>query len=123
MLADSQVPVLLTQHRLQTQIPDYTGQICCLDDPTLFTDQPKYNLPRITQPDHLAYVLYTSGSTGQPKGVTMRQGALVNLIHWHGQTSLHQTARTLNYTSLNFDVSCQELFSTWHTGGLSLIHI
>lgn len=64
MLADSQVPALLTQHRLQGQIPDYAGQICCLDDPTLFADQPEHNLPRIAQPHHLAYVIYTSGSTG-----------------------------------------------------------
>src|SRR5690606_41133528 len=31
---------------------------------------------------HLAYVLYTSGSTGQPKGVAMPHGPLVNLVQW-----------------------------------------
>ena len=38
--------------------------------------------PNATTPDHLIYVLYTSGSTGQPKGVMGTHRAVVNRLKW-----------------------------------------
>ncbi|WP_292720263.1 non-ribosomal peptide synthetase [Nostoc sp. JL34] len=66
----------------------------------------------------LVYVIYTSGSTGQPKGVAMGHGAVINLIQWQiSQAGECQTPRTLQFASLNFDVSFQEIFSTLGGGG------
>ncbi|MCL4180303.1 MAG: amino acid adenylation domain-containing protein [Verrucomicrobia bacterium] len=66
----------------------------------------------------LAYVIYTSGSTGKPKGVAMVHQALVNLIEWQTAASaLGVGSRTLQFTSLSFDVSFQEIFATWCSGG------
>lgn len=68
-------------------------------------------------PDHPAYVIYTSGSTGKPKGVVMGHRALVNLLHWQlGRSGLPSTARTIQFTSLSFDVSFQEIFATLCSG-------
>jgi len=67
-------------------------------------------------PHHPAYVIYTSGSTGKPKGVVMPHGALVNLLNWH-LLALPGVRRTLQFASLSFDVSFQEIFSTWAAGG------
>ena len=66
--------------------------------------------------ESLAYVLYTSGSTGRPKGVAMRHAALANLIAWELARSPGPW-RTLQFASLSFDVSFQEIFSTWAGGG------
>ncbi|MDF0585030.1 AMP-binding protein, partial [Bradyrhizobium yuanmingense] len=66
---------------------------------------------------HLAYVIYTSGSTGIPKGVEMSHGALVNSLAGIGTTKL----RTLQFATLNFDVSCQELFICWKDGGVLVL--
>lgn len=68
------------------------------------------------KPDTLAYVLYTSGSTGRPKGVAMPHGPLVNLLEWQGTCS-EGNRRTLQFASPGFDVSFQEIFSTWTSGG------
>ncbi len=70
----------------------------------------------------LAYVIYTSGSTGRPKGVAMPQRPLLNLLawqlrSWHGAAA----ARTLQFASISFDVSFQEIFSTWASGGTLLV--
>src|SRR5207245_4006781 len=67
------------------------------------------------EPRNLAYVLYTSGSTGKPKGVAMPHRALVNLIEWQKEQA--KAARTLQFAPLSFDVSFQETFSTWCSGG------
>ena len=64
------------------------------------------------EPHHAAYVLYTSGSTGRPKGVKMPGGALVNLLMWQQKQFENKKRRVLQFASLNFDVSFQEIFST-----------
>ncbi|MEU4458347.1 amino acid adenylation domain-containing protein [Nocardia fluminea] len=74
--------------------------------------------------DDIAYVLFTSGSTGEPKGVTMPHSALTNLIEWQNNTaSADLGGTTLQFAPLSFDVSFQEIFSTLCGGGtLRLIH-
>lgn len=67
-------------------------------------------------PDSLAYVLHTSGSTGIPKAVAMTHRGLDRLIAWQvadGPARL----RTLQYTATSFDVTFQEVLSTLATGG------
>jgi amino acid adenylation domain-containing protein len=76
--------------------------------------------PRHTAtPRDLAYIIYTSGSTGKPKGVAMPHGPLLNLIQWqcHESADLPHRARTLQFSSISFDVSFQEIFSTLGSGG------
>jgi len=66
---------------------------------------------------NLAYVIYTSGSTGKPKGVAMLHGPVSNLISWQIWNSVLRSAKTLQFASLNFGVSPQEIFSTLCCGG------
>jgi amino acid adenylation domain-containing protein len=67
---------------------------------------------------NLIYVIYTSGSTGRPKGVALPLDALTNLLNWQLKNFTAQGAvKTLQFTSLNFDVSFQEILSTLCSGG------
>jgi amino acid adenylation domain-containing protein len=69
-------------------------------------------------PTALAYLLYTSGSTGRPKGVAMPHRAILNLLAWQQRTMpLREEARVLQFAPLSFDVSFQEIFSTFAAGG------
>lgn len=66
----------------------------------------------------VGYVIFTSGSTGDPKGVLMLEGALNNLIDWQNkQYAPGIQLRTAQFSSLSFDVSFQEIFSTLCMGG------
>ncbi|HLP59825.1 MAG TPA: condensation domain-containing protein, partial [Candidatus Deferrimicrobium sp.] len=65
----------------------------------------------------LLYVIYTSGSTGTPKGVMLQQQNLVNLIHYQYTHTNIDFSRVLQFTTIGFDVSAQEIFSTLLAGG------
>ncbi|NET45429.1 amino acid adenylation domain-containing protein [Okeania sp. SIO2B3] len=119
MVSDAQVSLLLTQESLVTLLPEHQGQIVCLDsNENLWSDYSQDNLSSEVIPSNLGYVIYTSGSTGKPKGVAMSQGSLVNLLQWQQQeTIVGQGAKTLQFAPISFDVSFQEIFSTWCSGG------
>jgi amino acid adenylation domain-containing protein len=76
-----------------------------------------FALPHSPSPDNLAYVIYTSGSTGRPKGVAMPHGPLASLVAWQARTGVEGPAATLQFASVSFDVSFQEMFTCWAAGG------
>ncbi len=117
MLEDSGVAVLLTQAHLAA--PQSGARLVRLDaDWSTITEQSCSNVPNVATPENLAYVIYTSGSTGKPKGVAMGHEALVNLISWQGHDPAFSAGlKTLQFASLSFDVSFQEIFSTLSSGG------
>ncbi len=117
MLADTQVPVLLTQQNLASKLPAHQAKVVCLDSD--WEEIFQLNLENIgsgVTVDNLAYVIYTSGSTGKPKGICLEQRPLLNLLHWH-YSCLLTGARTLQFASLSFDASFHEMFAAWGTGG------
>ncbi|MBI3472584.1 MAG: amino acid adenylation domain-containing protein [Candidatus Solibacter usitatus] len=122
ILADLESPVVLAQERLREALAPHASRLVCLDSEweriERENDVPAAAAGPEPSPANLAYVLYTSGSTGVPKGVAMSHGALVNLLAWQARNSTAGPGtRTLQYASLNFDVSCQEMFATWGSGG------
>ncbi|MCL4176655.1 MAG: amino acid adenylation domain-containing protein [Verrucomicrobia bacterium] len=120
MVENAGMPVLLTKASLQDRLlfPIATLRIVCVDSLADTAPQEAPQPVAATHPEHLAYVIHTSGSTGGPKGVAMPHRALVNLIAWQLRNStLKEGGRTLQFASLSFDVSFQEMFSTWCAGG------
>jgi amino acid adenylation domain-containing protein len=119
VLEDSQVKLVLTQQSLLEVLEQQPVRRVSLDDcwPEInLNDQD--NLPYDRGADHLVYLTYTSGSTGKPKGIAMTVRPLVNLLGWMlGTTDLSTGARTVQFASLGFDVSFQDIFSTWLSGG------
>ncbi|KAF9360587.1 hypothetical protein BGX34_007687 [Mortierella sp. NVP85] len=69
---------------------------------------------------HLAYIVYTSGSTGRPKGVMIEHRGVVNYVLSRvNDYGLDGLGRVLQFSSLNFDLSVMEMFTTF-TAGASL---
>ncbi|MEH1884258.1 amino acid adenylation domain-containing protein [Nostoc sp.] len=119
ILEDAQISVLLTQQSLLDRLPQHQARLVCLDtDAELISQCSQDNIISGVQANNLAYIIYTSGSTGQPKGIAMNQLALGNLILWHRENlKISRGAKTLQFASISFDVSFQEIFTTWCSGG------
>lgn len=69
-------------------------------------------------PDNLAYVLFTSGTTGRPKGVMVTHGGLANYIAWSaGAYGLAQTPGSVCHSPLTFDFTLTTLLAPLVAGG------
>jgi amino acid adenylation domain-containing protein len=66
-------------------------------------------LPRVEERG-LAYVLYTSGSTGEPKGVMVEHRSLLNYLSWADEVLLRDVERLPLLTRLGFDASLKQIF-------------
>ncbi|MBT7410382.1 MAG: amino acid adenylation domain-containing protein, partial [Methylococcales bacterium] len=123
MLDDAKISILISQEKQLKSIQDYQGTILDLaNSQTDIENCPESPLLLSMSNNELAYIIYTSGSTGRPKGVSMPHRSLVNLLSWQQEQShVSQDDSTLQYAPSNFDVSFQEIFSTWSQGGRLVI--
>ncbi|MEW1751737.1 amino acid adenylation domain-containing protein [Streptomyces angustmyceticus] len=73
--------------------------------------EPAAPVAPVVHPHHLAYVLYTSGSTGLPKGVAVDHAAIASFLRSVAERpGLGADDRVLALTPLSFDISILELF-------------
>ncbi|MES1244348.1 MAG: non-ribosomal peptide synthase/polyketide synthase [Acidobacteriota bacterium] len=123
MLEDAKAPVVVTHGALAEKAPA-VGTILQMEETLPVADLPSPGGPGVrlgegpgVRASNLCYLIYTSGSTGRPKGVAMTHAAITAMLQWQQRTSAAKAGRTLQFTSLSFDVSFQEIFSTLWAGG------
>ncbi len=78
--------------------------------------------PRVTSlPDNLAYLNYTSGTTGVPKAVLVSHIGVVRLVHEPNYVRLDACSRLLQMAPLSFDAATFEIWGALLNGGTLVI--
>lgn len=116
LLRDAAPDLVLTDKETAGDLPDPTAPVCLMED--LALRDPGETGRRVpVRPGHLAYVMYTSGSTGVPKGVAVTHANIVNgVTRLAAVAGIRSGTRVLAGTSVNFDVSVFEVFTALTTG-------
>ncbi len=119
ILADAETQVVLATSQTADRLEGYTGRVINLDE-RLDLPGPEQSRLRGANacPSNLAYIIYTSGSSGRPKGVAIEHRSTVEFIRWaRGVYSDAELAGVLASTSICFDLSVFEIFVPLSYGG------
>jgi amino acid adenylation domain-containing protein len=119
MLSDAQAQVLITAEPLAPlaagAAPAHT---VLMDREDGLPHGPGSDPEQMPAPASAAYIAYTSGSTGQPKGVVIEHRSLVTFAREVAERlQLGAGDRFLQFASPSFDVLAEELFPIWLSGG------
>ncbi|MFD2171160.1 amino acid adenylation domain-containing protein [Tumebacillus lipolyticus] len=122
MLSVCNPPLLLTDQELELATET---RVIRLEEATKrqIELEPTANLSSSVQPHNLAYIIFTSGTTGVPKGVMIQHDTLHQVSEiWRSEFDLDQhVVRSLQYVSLSFDVFVGDLMRSLLTGGALVI--
>lgn len=122
MLEDAQCRLVVTRDALAPALPPTVRSVCLDAQPSWARGGPVDDTP--VGPHHLAYVMYTSGSTGQPKGVLVEHRNVANFfVGMDGCVPRADGPEAwLALTSLSFDISVLELLWSLSRGIHVVLH-
>jgi amino acid adenylation domain-containing protein len=112
LLEDSGASIILTELKFVERFRREQARLVCLDDEREnIRREQVVNLSASVTAGNLAYVLYTSGTTGVPKGTMIEHGSVVNYLSWFDQAEMANRQQVFPFiTNLMFDACLKQLF-------------
>ena len=118
MIRDTAMPILLCQEDLRGRLPEAPARVVTLPElegeslPGSHTRD-----PAAPAPEDLAYIVYTSGSTGEPKGVCVTHRNVVGLVANVEYVQLDDQEVVLQLATTTFDAATFEIWGPLLNGG------
>ncbi len=124
MLEDSGVSIVLSSvvDLDALEIPNKIDVVVLDRDWSIISRESTDSLIRIVSPEDMAYITYTSGTTGNPKGVSVHHSALLNVaLGWKEEYNLGDNTSLLQMANFSFDVFTGDLCRSLLFGGKMVI--
>lgn len=118
MCKDAGVSLILSEgNRVKEAIPEYEGKIFLAGELETLPMDEHLDACRQAKPQNMFVVLYTSGTTGNPKGVVLEHSGIVNYCHWYlDEFGLTEDDRVVAYANFGFDAHMIDLYPTFFAG-------
>jgi len=119
MVKDSAASLLITTEKLGELITEYDGMRLTL---TEIEKLPDKEPAAVSRPEDLFILLYTSGTTGVPKGVKLTHENLVCFIDWYNRFyHITEDDRVAQYASYGFDACMMDMYPALAAGAAVVI--
>ncbi len=121
MLEDAGVRLLLTSHGQPEVATDETEIVYLDSGAEVLAGESRENPELVTSAENLAYVMYTSGSTGQPKGVGVTHRAINRLVRNTNYVQFHSSDRIAQGANASFDAATFEIWGALLNGACLVV--
>lgn len=122
VVEDAGLILMLTQGTLRDRLPKSVRCLLLEEESAVIETYPYYIVQAGAIPENAAYVLYTSGSTGNPKGVILEHRNATGFLDWVlAEFRREWLDKVLFSTSICFDLSIMELFAPLLCGGTVIL--
>jgi amino acid adenylation domain-containing protein len=125
MVSDSGCRIVMTNGRdnLQPDIPGFSGSFAPIDLPVEIEDGAGEHTrgSGLATAGSLAFVFFTSGTTGVPKGILVEHRSVVNVLDWYARTfDVVPGRRVFCLSDYTFDPSVEDIFGALAAGATSV---
>ncbi|HEX6719581.1 MAG TPA: amino acid adenylation domain-containing protein [Pyrinomonadaceae bacterium] len=111
MIKQADVKLILTQKHLLDSLPAAQAKLIALDsDNREIRSEDDQNLPRLSDAQNLAYIMFTSGSTGEPKGVSVTHRNVARLVKDTNYARFDAGEVFLQFAPITFDAATFEIW-------------
>jgi amino acid adenylation domain-containing protein/non-ribosomal peptide synthase protein (TIGR01720 family) len=118
IIADVESDIILCSSKHVERCQSLVSKVVAINQEMIHNLPSPGRLPRLSTTNGAAYIIFTSGTTGKPKGTIIEHAAFCTGAVAHGTVmEMNETSRVLQFASHTFDASIMEILTTLIMGG------